>query len=195
MQRVISIAQTRGVQGREPWVEVVLVDVVCEVTETEFHAHALNARTINVFASSTPAGYPPGMGERQADPTAPGAPTALVGQWRELLDRHAAVSCALEKALQDEHQLGLSEFETLERVVDANCGKYRMSDLAGDIHLSQSALSRAVARLERDGLVERSICADDRRGIFVCLTEKGRQVYERALPTHRSVLSRTWGVA
>ena len=39
------------------------------------------------------------------------APTELVGQWRELLDRHAAVSCALEKALQHEHRIGLSEGE------------------------------------------------------------------------------------
>ncbi|WP_098701829.1 MarR family winged helix-turn-helix transcriptional regulator, partial [Nocardia farcinica] len=100
----------------------------------------------------------------------PSASSALVGQWRDLLDRHAAVSCALEKALQNEHGIGLSEFETLDRLVDAACGKYRMSDLAGDIHLSQSALSRAVARLERDGLVERSMCEEDRRAIFVRMT-------------------------
>jgi len=117
----------------------------------------------------------------------------LVGEWRDLLGRHAAVSCALERALDEGHQIGLSEFETLDRVVDANCGKYRMSDLAGDIHLSQSALSRAVARLERDGLVERNMCEDDRRAMFVCLTAKGRRVHAEALPTHRAVLSETWG--
>ena len=132
------------------------------------------------------------MPGRPVTPTAGDASPALVDAWRELLDRHAAVSCALEKALQDEHEMGLSEFETLERVVDANCGKYRMSDLAGDIHLSQSALSRAVGRLERDGLVVRSMCSDDRRAVFVCLTEKGKQVYEQARPTHRAVLSGTW---
>src|SRR6476661_2310375 len=122
-----------------------------------------------------------------------GAPTGLVGEWRELLDRHAVVSCALEKELQGKHDIGLSEFETLDRLVDAACGDYRMSDLANDIYLSQSALSRAVARLERDGLVSRSMCAEDRRAIFVCLTEKGREVHESALPTHREVLERTWG--
>ncbi|MEV6136445.1 MarR family transcriptional regulator [Nocardia sp. NPDC051990] len=121
------------------------------------------------------------------------APTGLVAEWRELLDRHAAVSCALEKELQGKHDIGLSEFETLDRLVDAACGDYRMSDLANDIYLSQSALSRAVARLERDGLVTRSMCADDRRAIFVCLTEKGREVYESAQPTHREVLERAWG--
>ncbi|QIS08124.1 MULTISPECIES: MarR family winged helix-turn-helix transcriptional regulator [Nocardia] len=118
--------------------------------------------------------------------------TGLVAEWRELLDRHALVSCALEKELQGRHRIGLSEFETLDRLVDADCGNYRMSDLANDIYLSQSALSRAVARLEKDGLVARSMCADDRRAVFVCLTDKGREVYEQALPTHRETLHRFW---
>ncbi|MFF0541601.1 MarR family winged helix-turn-helix transcriptional regulator [Nocardia thailandica] len=120
------------------------------------------------------------------------APTELVGRWRELLARHANVSCALEKALQGRHRIGLSEFETLDRLVDAACGDYRMADLAVDSHLSQSALSRTVARLERDGLVRRTMCENDRRAVFVCLTEKGRRVYDEALPTHRAVLAQSW---
>jgi len=116
-----------------------------------------------------------------------------VGEWRELLDRHAKVSCALEKALHDEHGIGLSEFEILDRLVDANCGKYRMTDLAQDIYLSQSALSRAVARLEHDGLVTRSMCSDDRRAIFVCLTGDGAMRHRDAVTTHREVLTRAWG--
>jgi DNA-binding MarR family transcriptional regulator len=116
----------------------------------------------------------------------------LVDEWRQLLDRHAVITGALEKALQDQHGIGLSEFETLDRLVDANCTNYRMNDLSGDIHLSQSALSRAVARLEREGLVKRSMCDDDRRGVFVCLTDKGKRVFDEALPTHRSVLKETW---
>lgn len=121
------------------------------------------------------------------------ASPAPVAEWRELLDRHAKVSCALERALEDEHGIGLSEFEILDRLVDANCGNYRMTDLAQDIYLSQSALSRAVARLERDGLLQRSMCSEDRRAIYVCLTGDGALRHRDALPTHREVLSRTWG--
>lgn len=121
--------------------------------------------------------------------------TALVGEWRTLLDRHAAVSCALEKALGEHHGIGLSEFEVLDRLVDANCGRYPMHDLAQDIHLSQSALSRAVARLEKDGFVTRSSCDDDRRSVFVCLTGKGATTHRDALPTHRDVLRATWDTA
>jgi DNA-binding MarR family transcriptional regulator len=118
---------------------------------------------------------------------------APVGEWRAMLDRHAKVSSSLEKALNEGHGIGLSEFEVLDRLVDANCGNYRMTDLAQDIYLSQSALSRAVARLEQDGLVKRSMCSDDRRAIFVCLTGDGAMRHRDALPTHREVLIRAWG--
>ena len=38
--------------------------------------------------------------------------------WRELLARHADLSCALERELQAGHQLGMSEFEVLERLTE-----------------------------------------------------------------------------
>ena len=112
----------------------------------------------------------------------------LTEQWRELLARHARTTVALEEAL-DEHGLGVSEFEVLERLA-CECGERpRMQDLAPLLHLSQSALSRAVGRLEKDGLVHRSMCPEDRRGIAVCLTDEGRERYLEAVPTHRRVLA------
>jgi DNA-binding MarR family transcriptional regulator len=59
------------------------------------------------------------------------------------------------------------------------------------VHLSQSALSRLIGRLEQHGLVQRSLCDLDRRGIYVCLTEAGRRRHAEALPTQRAVLAET----
>jgi DNA-binding MarR family transcriptional regulator len=118
---------------------------------------------------------------------------SLVSAWRELLDRHARATGALERALQDEHALGVSEYEVLERLATPAKDQHRMQELADEVYLSQSALSRVVARLEADGLVSREICADDRRGIFACVTELGRERYESARPTHRRVLSEVLG--
>jgi DNA-binding MarR family transcriptional regulator len=112
----------------------------------------------------------------------------LSDTWRELLAQHARTSCALDDALSA-HGLGMSEYEVLERLA-CDCGERpRMQELAGAVHLSQSALSRTVGRLEKDGLVSRSMCAEDRRGIAVCLTAEGRERYEAARPTHRRVLA------
>ena len=116
--------------------------------------------------------------------------TDLVGAWRELLERHARTTSSLERRLQHDHGLGVSEYEVLERLAAA--GKdTRMQELADAVHLSQSALSRVVARLEADGLVSRGMCPEDRRGIMACLTASGRERYEAARPTHRAVRAET----
>jgi DNA-binding MarR family transcriptional regulator len=118
---------------------------------------------------------------------------ALTALWRELLDSHARVSGALERALQAEHGLGVSEFEVLDRLVGADTDQRRMQELAESVHLSQSALSRLIGRLESEGLVSRSICRDDRRGIFACITDAGRERHAEALPTQRRVLADVLG--
>jgi DNA-binding MarR family transcriptional regulator len=111
----------------------------------------------------------------------------VVSAWRDLLARHATLACELDRVLH-EHGLGMSDFEVLDRLADAgDC--VRMHNLAEAVHLSQSALSRLVSRLERDGLVTRTICDDDRRGIFVWLTDLGRQRHLAARPAQRAVLA------
>jgi|SRR6185312_1074830 len=114
--------------------------------------------------------------------------TKLLNEWRELLERHARVSCALEQALEHEHGLGVSEFEVLDQLATSKKETHRIQELADAVHLSQSALSRVVARLEEQGLVTRSMCTEDRRGIYACLTKAGRERYAKARPTHRQVL-------
>jgi DNA-binding MarR family transcriptional regulator len=118
---------------------------------------------------------------------------ALVESWRALADRHARVTCALERVLQDEHGLGVSEFEVMERLAAPDKDQHRMQDLAESVYLSQSALSRLIGRLEAEGLVTRAICSEDRRGIFACLTEQGRARYEAAKPSQRRVLADSLG--
>lgn len=116
----------------------------------------------------------------------------LLERWRELEAAHSAVRDALESALQREHQLSLSEFEVLRDLARME-GQCRMQELAGDIRLSQSALSRLVQRLEDAGLVTRAICDHDRRGINAVITDAGREAAKRAEPTHLATLESTLG--
>ncbi|MGI5128219.1 MarR family winged helix-turn-helix transcriptional regulator [Pseudonocardia sp. CA-107938] len=118
------------------------------------------------------------------------AEQGLVQEWHELLSRYSAVFGTLDSRLQERHGIGASEFEALERLAtcDHQC---RSADLTEAVHLSQSATSRLVARLEKEGLVQRALCEADRRGIFVTLTDAGRERYLAAKRTHREVLTAT----
>jgi DNA-binding MarR family transcriptional regulator len=120
-----------------------------------------------------------------------GSEQELVKEWHDLLDRHAAVHQTLERELQAQHGIGVCEFEALEGLASSENAQCRAQDLTNVVHLSQSAASRLIARMERDGFVERVMCDADRRGIIVVLTDDGRKRHLEAQPTHRSVLAAT----
>ncbi|MEU8138776.1 MarR family winged helix-turn-helix transcriptional regulator [Streptodolium elevatio] len=115
--------------------------------------------------------------------------SVLIDQWRSLLSEYSRVAQELDRALQHHHGMTMSDYEVLDRLVDAGC-KARAQELVGDLHLSQSALSRAVARMEKCGLVERAMCDTDRRGVFVTATDAGRAAHSAARATQLDVLKR-----
>jgi DNA-binding MarR family transcriptional regulator len=109
--------------------------------------------------------------------------------WHELMSRYHRVSCVLDRALQRAHGISGSEFAVLEQLAQTRPEfALKMRDLGEHVHVTQSALSRLVARLEADGLVERIMSIEDRRSVFAKLTHAGHEVYEAARPVQREVL-------
>ncbi|WP_031479907.1 MarR family winged helix-turn-helix transcriptional regulator [Streptomyces bicolor] len=123
------------------------------------------------------------------------ADAGLEERWRDILSVHARTMNEIDRVLHP-HGLGASDFEVLDILASATPqegDQCRVQNLVGRVHLSQSALSRLIGRLEKDGLVERSICAEDRRGVYVTLTRKGRDLHAEVLPLQRDALARTLG--
>ncbi|GGV58821.1 MarR family winged helix-turn-helix transcriptional regulator [Streptomyces griseoloalbus] len=123
------------------------------------------------------------------------ADARLEERWRDILAVHARTLGEIDRSLHP-YGLGASDFEVLDLLATAASREgeqYRVQNLVGRIHLSQSALSRLIARLEKDGLVERSVCLEDRRGVYVALTSKGRDRHAEVLPVQRAALARALG--
>ncbi|WP_155369762.1 MarR family winged helix-turn-helix transcriptional regulator [Catellatospora vulcania] len=115
---------------------------------------------------------------------------ALVDQWRELTARQVRIGNALEQALEQQHGLSCQEFEVLDQLAEcAPEDKPRVQDIADVVSITQSALSRLIGRLEKQGLIERRLCEVDRRGINVFLTDAGRARHATARPTYCEVLA------
>ena len=87
----------------------------------------------------------------------------VVSRWRALAASHAAVTAALEHDLAARHGLGVTEFEVLERLAEDSGHQFRVQELAESVHLSQSALSRLVSRLDRQSQNTRRSCAVGQR--------------------------------
>lgn len=114
----------------------------------------------------------------------------LLDNWLAITNIQMIISSELENALRKNHNLSLKEFYVLYFLSETNEKKLRLQQLQELVGLSQSAISRLVARLEEKscGVLERLICEDDRRGIYTRLTEIGEAKLQTALNTFHHVL-------
>jgi DNA-binding MarR family transcriptional regulator len=101
-----------------------------------------------------------------------------------LLRAHAALTRDLSAKLTLEHGLTLSDFEVLLRLSRAPERRMRRVDLAEQVLLSASGVTRLLDGLERQGLVERAACSADRRVVYAVLTEAGLERLRAAAETH-----------
>ncbi|WP_037576105.1 MarR family winged helix-turn-helix transcriptional regulator [Phaeacidiphilus oryzae] len=108
--------------------------------------------------------------------------------WRALAALHSRIENRIEKALQAEHDLSVTEYAVLDVLSRQQDWHMRMQQLANAVVLSQSATTRLVTRLEQQGLLTRYLCADDRRGIYTEVSPAGRELLAAARPTHDGAL-------
>ena len=104
--------------------------------------------------------------------------------WRSFLRAHAAVVRELERELQTEQRLALTDYDVLVQLAAAGEHRLRMSDLADGLLISRSGATRLIDRLVAEGLVERASCESDRRGQWAALTDAGYRRLREATPTH-----------
>ncbi len=104
--------------------------------------------------------------------------------WVRLLRAHATATRTLSAELIAEHGLSINDYEALIRLSRAEGGRMRRVDLAEQLILTPSGITRLLGGLEEAGLVERAACASDRRVVYAVLTEAGRERLEAASESH-----------
>ncbi len=104
--------------------------------------------------------------------------------WRAFRDGTALLLDVLGRELDDDSGLSLGEYEVLVRLSEAPARTLRMSELAGELAHSRSRLTHTIRRMESDGLVARTPCAEDARGVNCTMTEAGWQRIVDAAPGH-----------
>jgi DNA-binding MarR family transcriptional regulator len=104
--------------------------------------------------------------------------------WARLLQAHASTTRALSGSLLAEHGLTLNDYEALLRLARAQDGRMRRVDLAEELTLTASGVTRLLDGLEAAGYVERGSCSTDRRVVYAVITDVGRDKLETASESH-----------
>ena len=101
-----------------------------------------------------------------------------------MLATHSTLIARLDAELERDHGMPLTSYEVLMYLGDAEGERLRMGELADQLLLSRSGITRLVDRLARQGLIERQRCADDGRGYFAVLTAAGRSKLDATRADH-----------
>ena len=108
------------------------------------------------------------------------------------LRAHAAVTRRLDRELVAEHGLTINDYEVLLRLARAPERMMRRVDLAQQVLLTPSGITRLLDGLQRCGFVEKAACDSDARVVYAKLTDEGVEKLERASRSHFASIRATF---
>jgi DNA-binding MarR family transcriptional regulator len=104
--------------------------------------------------------------------------------WRSFRSGAARLIAVLDHELEAQSGLSTHEYEVLVRLSERPGRTMRMSELADGVVHSRSRLTHTIRRMEAAGLVGRTPCAEDARGVNCTMTALGWSRLVAAAPGH-----------
>jgi len=119
----------------------------------------------------------------------------LIDAFGMLVEAHNEVVNLAQRRLESTSELPVAWLGVLIRLARSPEQRLRMTELARDMTMSTSGLTRLVDRIEAAGHVRREACPEDRRGLHAVLTDAGMDVLAQAIPAHVEDLQHAIGDA
>src|SRR5687767_15297065 len=115
---------------------------------------------------------------------------AALAAWRAFLTAHAHVTRRISRDLADAGLPDLSWYDLLWALYRQPERRLRVKELAEEVVLSPTAMSRFVDRVEAAGCVRREPDPADRRALQVTLTDEGVELLRRMWPVYAQGIER-----
>ncbi len=113
--------------------------------------------------------------------------------WVRFLRAHAALTRELSARLEAEHGLTMSDFDVLIQLYHAPEHAMRRVDIARQVLLTASGITRLLDGLERCGFVAKKPCESDARVSYAVLTDEGLRKVTRARKSHQADVDELFG--
>src|SRR3954464_4875117 len=104
--------------------------------------------------------------------------------WRAFLNAHAHLTRRIGRALAEAGLPDLGWYDLLWTLYRAPGRRLRVNELAREVVLSPTAMSRFVDRAEQAGVVRREPDPEDRRALQVALTDAGVELLRAMWPVY-----------
>jgi DNA-binding MarR family transcriptional regulator len=110
--------------------------------------------------------------------------------WQEFLRAHRTIIDKMAEQMMRDHHLPLEWFDVLIHLADVQDGRLRQRALRDRLLLSESGVSRLLLRMEQAGFIARNTADEDKRGVEITLTDKGRTAVIEATESHVETVSK-----
>jgi DNA-binding MarR family transcriptional regulator len=119
--------------------------------------------------------------------------TSATQGWARLVRAYAGIARELDTRLHADHDLTKNEYDLLLLLARAEGKRMRRVDLATQLILSPSGITRMLDRLGAAGLVEKGKCSTDARVTYAVLTDEGMGRLRAAGRSHDAVIEEMVG--
>jgi DNA-binding MarR family transcriptional regulator len=113
--------------------------------------------------------------------------------WARFFVTSALILDDVESALKEAKLPPLAWYDLLWILENAEEGRMRMHELAGRVVLSRYNVTRLADRMEKEGLIARERCEEDRRGAYCVLTAAGRALRKKMWPVYKGRIDACFG--
>lgn len=114
--------------------------------------------------------------------------------WLRLLAAQRTIENEVRERLRVEHDTTLPRFDVMAALYRTDAG-LKMSELSGELRVSNGNVTGIVDRLVNDGLIVREPVPGDRRAMLVQLTDEGRKVFSSMAEAHEGWIDELLGGA
>ena len=113
--------------------------------------------------------------------------------WARFFVTSALILDDVERALKEAKLPPLAWYDLLWILENAEDGRMRMHELAGRVVLSRYNVTRLADRMEKEGLIARERCEEDRRGAYCVITAVGRALRKKMWPVYKGRIDACFG--
>jgi DNA-binding MarR family transcriptional regulator len=104
--------------------------------------------------------------------------------WRSLMNMQEGLTEFIDRQLRSRCGLSHADYQVLAHLSEAPDGRLRSFELGALLHWEKSRLSQHLGRMQGRGLVLRTRCLTDQRGVVIAITPQGRDLITSAAVQH-----------
>jgi len=108
--------------------------------------------------------------------------------WQAFLRTYRNIRDQLSRQMLEDG-LPLEWFDVLVHLAEAPDGRLRQNELRQRVMLSESGVSRMLARMSKAGLIAQLPVPEDRRSVSLTLTAAGKAALRKVTPTHLDLVA------